>query len=96
MSNTIKPVGDHILIKPAETANEIGGIIIPETAKETPQEGVVISSGCGFVNRRGVTIPTGVSAGDRVIYYKNAGTSFKIEGVDYKILSSHDLLALVG
>ena len=96
MSLKIKPLGDHVLVEPTEE-NEVkkGGIIIPDTAKEKPTEGIVRAVGPGRKDDDGKTIPIEVKEGDRVLITKYGGTEVKLDSKEYKILNSGDLLAVV-
>jgi len=96
MSLKIKPLGDHVLVEPIEE-NEVkkGGIIIPDTAKEKPTEGIVRAVGPGKKDDDGKTIPIEVKEGDRVLITKYGGTEVKLDSKEYKILNSGDLLAIV-
>jgi chaperonin GroES len=97
MALNIKPLGDRILVEPAEEKEvKKGGIIIPETAKEKPQEGIVRVLGTGKTDDEGKKIAFEVKVGDRVLVSKYGGTEIKIEGKEYKLLSSEDILAIVG
>ncbi len=97
MALNIKPLGDRILVEPAEEKEvKKGGIIIPETAKEKPQEGIVRVLGTGKLDDDGKKIAFEVKVGDRVLVSKYGGTEIKIEGKEYKLLSSDDILAIVG
>ena len=97
MALNIKPLGDRILVEPAEEKEtKKGGIIIPDTAKEKPQEGIVRVLGTGKTDDNGKKIPFEVKVGDRVLVSKYGGTEIKIEGKEYKLLSSDDILAIVG
>ena len=92
----IKPLGDRIVIKVIEdTEQTSGGIFIPDSAKEKPQKGEVIAVGLGKLNDKGEREPMDVKVGDIVLYAKYAGTDIKIDGVEYKILSINDALAIV-
>ena len=92
----IKPLGDRILVKRIkEEERTKGGIIIPDTAKEKPQEGKVLAVGPGRFNDNGTRIPVDVSVGDVVIYTKYGGTEVKYNGEEYLILSARDVLAVV-
>ena len=96
MTSKIKPLGDHVLVEPAEEKEvKKGGIIIPDTAKEKPTEGVVRAVGPGKKDDDGKTIPIEVQEGDRVLITKYGGTEVKLDGKEYKILNSGDLLAIV-
>ena len=97
MALNIKPLGDRILVEPAEEKEiKKGGIIIPETAKEKPQEGIVRVLGTGKLDDNGKKIAFEVKVGDRVLVSKYGGTEIKIEGKEYKLLGSDDILAIVG
>jgi chaperonin GroES len=96
MALNVKPIGDRILVEPAEEKEtKKGGIIIPDTAKEKPQEAIVIALGTGKLNDDGKKIPFEVKKGDRVLVSKYGGTEIKIDGKEYKILSSDDILAVL-
>ncbi|MHB8124705.1 MAG: co-chaperone GroES [Desulfitobacteriaceae bacterium] len=92
----IKPLADRVIIKalPAEEKTK-SGIIMPDTAKEKPQEGEVVAVGPGKFEK-GERIAMDVKVGDRVIYSKYAGTEVKYDGVEYLILKELDILAIVG
>jgi chaperonin GroES len=97
MALNIKPIGDRILVEPVEEKEvKKGGIIIPDTAKEKPQEGIVRALGTGKTDDKGKKIPFEVKVGDRVLVSKYGGTEIKLDGKDYKILSSDDILAVIG
>jgi len=96
METKIKPIGDHVLVEPAEEKEvKKGGIIIPDTAKEKPTEGVVRAVGPGKLDDDGKRIPIEVKEGDRVLITKYGGTEVKLDGKEFKILRSDDLLAIV-
>ncbi|HZT22922.1 MAG TPA: co-chaperone GroES [Verrucomicrobiae bacterium] len=97
MALNVKPIGDRILVEPIEEKEvKKGGIIIPDTAKEKPQEGVVRALGTGKLADDGKTkIPFEVKVNDRVLVSKYGGTEIKIDGKEYKILSSDDILAIL-
>lgn len=92
----IKPLADRVVIKaiPMEEKTK-SGIIMPDTAKEKPQEGEIVAVGPGKFEK-GVRTPLDVKVGDRVIYSKYAGTEVKYDGVEYLILKELDVLAIVG
>ena len=93
----IKPLEDRILVRPEEgEETTVSGIVIPDTAKEKPQEGTVLAVGPGKRSDTGDLIPVDVKEGDRVIYSKYGGTEIKIEGEDLLILSTRDVLAILG
>ena len=92
----IKPLGERIVIKVVEdTEQTSGGIFIPDSAKEKPQKGEVVAVGEGKTNDKGEKEPLEVKVGDIVLYAKYAGTDVKMDGVEYKILSIKDALAIV-
>ncbi|CAN5685715.1 co-chaperone GroES [soil metagenome] len=95
--SNIKPLEDRILVRPEE-GDEMtpSGIVIPDTAKEKPQEGTVLAVGPGKRSDTGELIPVDVTEGDRVIYSKYGGTDITVESEDLLILSSRDVLAIVG
>ena len=92
----IQPLGDRVLIKPME-AKEVkkGGIIIPDTAKEKPQEGKVVAVGKGKATEDGKVLPVEVKPGDRVLYGKYSGTEIKIDDMDHVIMSQDDILGIL-
>ncbi|WP_425803615.1 co-chaperone GroES [Desulfitobacterium sp. Sab5] len=92
----IKPLGDRVVIKslPSEERTK-SGIIMPDTAKEKPQEGEIVAVGPGKMEK-GERIALDVKVGDRVIYSKYAGTEVKYDGEEYLILKETDILAIVG
>ena len=94
---SLKPLEDRIVVKPnEEDETTVSGIVIPDTAKEKPQEGTVVAVGPGRFNEDGdERIPLDVKAGDTVIYSKYGGTEVKVEGEDYLVLSGRDVLAIV-
>ena len=97
MSVSIKPLEDRILIKSIEAEKTTAsGLVIPDTAKEKPQEGEVLAVGPGRIDDKGNRVPIDVTVGDRVIYSKYGGTEIKHCGEEYLILSARDILAVVG
>jgi chaperonin GroES len=96
MALNIKPLGDRVLVEPIEEKEvKKGGIIIPDTAKEKPQEGKVVALGTGKTDDDGKKVPFEVKVGDRVLVSKYGGTEVKINDKEYKLLSSDDLLAII-
>ena len=96
MAINVKPLGDRLLIEPAEEKEvKKGGIIIPDSAKEKPTEGVVVALGTGKTDDSGKKIPFEVKKGDRVLVSKYGGTEIKLDGKEYKLLGSDDLLAIL-
>lgn len=93
----IKPLGDRVLVEQVEEAEQVkGGIVIPDSAKEKPQEAKVVALGTGGTDDGGKKIPFDVKVGDLVLTSKYGGTDVKLDGKEYKILSSSDILAIVG
>ncbi|MBC8448946.1 MAG: co-chaperone GroES [Chloroflexi bacterium] len=93
----LKPLGDRIVVKPIEREERTpSGIILPETAKEKPQEGEVLAVGPGRRDEDGDRIPMDVKEGDRVLYAKYAGTEVKVDDQKLLILKESDILALIG
>ena len=93
----LKPLGDRLLVKPIEQEEKTAsGIILPETAKEKPQEGEVLAVGPGSRKEDGERIAMDVAVGNRVLYAKYAGTEIKMDGAKYLILRESDVLAIVG
>ncbi|MCL2541669.1 MAG: co-chaperone GroES [Nocardioidaceae bacterium] len=96
MSINIKPLEDRIVIKQVEAEQTTAsGLVIPDTAKEKPQEGEVLAVGPGRVDDNGNRVPLEVAVGDKVIYSKYGGTEVKYAGEDYLILSARDILAVI-
>ncbi len=93
----IKPLGARVLIKPIDSEEQKsgGGIIIPDTAKEKPQEGKVIAVGPGRTDDEGKHIKLSVKKGDKVLYSKYGGTEIKIDGKEHLIMSESDILAIL-
>ncbi len=92
----IRPLGDRILVKRIkEEERTKGGIIIPDTAKEKPQEGKVVAVGKGKVNEDGKLIPTEVKAGDKILFGKYSGSEVKIDGEEHLILREDDILGIL-
>ncbi len=96
MSVAIKPLEDRIVIQQL-AAEEVttSGIIIPDSAKEKPQEGTVVAVGPGRIDDNGNRVPLDVSIGDVVLYSRYGGTEVKYDGVEYLVLSARDILAIV-
>ena len=92
-----RPLGDRVLVKRVEEESKTkGGIIIPDTAKEKPQEGEVVSVGTGTRSDDGTVTPLDVKAGDRILFGKWSGTEVKLEGEDLIIMKESDILGIVG
>jgi chaperonin GroES len=95
MGVSLQPLEDRIVVKPSEGEEmTASGLVIPDTAKEKPQEGEVIAVGPGRFEE-GNRVPLDVKVGDKVIYSKYGGTEVKLEGDEYLILSARDVLAIV-
>jgi chaperonin GroES len=95
-SFSLKPLEDRIVVKPSEEEETtVSGIVIPDTAKEKPQEGKVVAVGPGRFED-GTRVPLDVKVGDKVIYSKYGGTEVKVAGDEYLILSARDVLAVIG
>lgn len=91
----LKPLGDHVLVKPLSKEEKTeGGIYLPDTAKEKPQEGEVVAVGQGRMLDNGTRVTPEVKAGDKVIFSKYGGTEFKVEDEEYLILRENDILAI--
>ena len=93
----VRPLHDRVLIKRIEEQETVrGGIIIPDTAKEKPQEGEVVAVGTGKRLESGQILPLEVKEGDRVLFGKYSGTEIKVEGTDYLILREEEILGILG
>lgn len=91
----IKPLGNRVLIKPAQEENRsVGGILLPDSAKEKPCEGVVIAVGPGKTYDNGVFFPTSVKPGDTVVYGKWSGTEFKRNGDNYIVVDEDQIIGI--
>ena len=96
MSVSIKPLEDRVVIQTVEAEQTTSfGLVLPDTAKEKPQEGKVVAVGPGRIDDNGKRVPVDVAAGDLVIYSKYGGTEVKYDGEEYLILSARDILAVV-
>jgi chaperonin GroES len=97
MSTTLKPLGDRLVVEPQEQEQiTASGLVLPETAKEKPQQGTIIAAGPGRRDDDGKRIPLDVAVGDTVLYAKYGGTEVKIDGKKVLILKESDVLAIVG
>jgi chaperonin GroES len=93
----IKPLGERVLVEPLKEGEvNKGGIIIPDSAKEKPQEGKVIAVGTGKLDEDGKKIPFNVKVGDTVLMPKYGGTEVKVGGKEYQIVREDDILAIIG
>ncbi len=96
MAINLKPLGDRVLVEPLEEKEvKKGGIIIPDTAKEKPTEGVIRALGTGKTDDNGKKVPFEVKVGDRVLVSKYGGTEVKLDGKEYKLLNSDDILGII-
>ncbi|MGZ3583104.1 MAG: co-chaperone GroES [Ktedonobacterales bacterium] len=96
MASKIRPVGDRVVVRPAQKEEVTrSGIVIPDTAKEKPQEGTVVAVGTGKLNDKGERSPMEVKEGDRVLFAKYGGTEFTIEGDEVLVLRESDILAIL-
>jgi len=96
VATTIKPLEDRVLVQPLEAeTTTASGLVIPDTAKEKPQEGKVIAAGPGRVDDKGTRVPMDVKEGDVVIFSKYGGTEVRYDGQDYLLLNARDILAVV-
>ena len=93
----VKPLGDRVLVERFEEqeAKSLGGIIIPETAKEKPQRGKIIAAGAGKKNDQGERVPLDVNEGDEVLFGKYAGSEVKVEGKEYLIMREDDIVGIL-
>ncbi len=92
----LRPLGDRIVVEPLEAEEKTkGGIILPDTAKEKPQEGKVVAAGKGKLDEDGKPMPMEVKVGDKILYGKYAGTEITVDGKEYMILREEDVLAVV-
>jgi chaperonin GroES len=93
----IRPLGDRVVVKPAEREDKTkSGIFLPDTAsKERPMEGTVLSVGDGRLDDNGRRVPMNVKAGDKVLFAKYGGTEYKVDDIEYLILSEKDILGVI-
>ncbi|MCX5860134.1 MAG: co-chaperone GroES [Proteobacteria bacterium] len=92
----IRPLRDKILVKRlAEEEKSKGGIIIPDSAKEKPMEGLVVAIGTGKLNEEGKVIPLVVKVGDKILFAKYSGTEIKIEGDDHLVITEEEILGII-
>jgi chaperonin GroES len=93
----LKPLGDRVVIELVESEEKTAsGIVLPDSAKEKPQEGKVVAVGTGRVLESGERVALEVAEGDRIIFSKYAGTEVKYEGAEYLLLRENDILAVIG
>jgi chaperonin GroES len=92
----LKPLNDRVIVSRVEKEQKTaGGIIIPDTAKEKPQEGKIVAAGPGKLDDKGNRIPLEVKEGDRILFSKYAGTEIKIDGVEHVFMKEDDILAVI-
>ena len=97
MKTTLRPLHDRVLVKRLQEQDEKhGSLIIPDTAKEKPQEGRIVAVGTGKVNDDGKNFPLAVKAGDRVLFGKYSGSEVKLDGEEYLIMKEEDVLGILG
>ena len=96
MALKVKPLSDRVVVEPAPAEDvSSGGIILPDTAQEKPQQGSIVAAGPGKVSDSGKTIAMEVKKGDRILYGKYSGTEFSFEGTEYLIMRESDILAVL-
>ncbi len=96
MAINVKPLGDRVLIEQVEEKEtKKGGIIIPDTAKEKPSEGIIVALGTGKTDENGKKVAFEVKKGDRVLISKYGGTEIKLDGKEYKLMNVDDILAVI-
>ena len=96
MALNLKPLGDRVVVRPLNADQTTkSGIVLPDTAKEKPQQGEVLAAGAGRVKDDGVRVPMDVKVGDKVLFAKYSGTEFKLESEELLVLSEKDILAIV-
>jgi len=91
----LKPIGDRVLIRYVPADEKVGSIVIPDTAKEKPQQGIVEAVGDGKIDEKGQRQPMHVKAGDRVLFGKWSGTEVRLDGQDYMVLRETEILAVL-
>jgi chaperonin GroES len=92
----LRPLGDRVVVKPVEREERTkSGIVLPDTAKEKPQEGIVEAVGTGRILDSGQKVPMELQVGDKVLYAKYAGNEFKLDDIEYLIISEKDVLAVL-
>jgi len=97
MAVNVRPLGDRVLVKPLDEKEvKKGGIIIPDTAKEKPQEGEIVALGTGKTDEKGNKVEFTVKKGDKVLISKYGGTEIKVDGENYLIMREDDILGIIG
>ena len=93
----LQPLGDRLIVEVLEEEETtVSGIVLPDTAKEKPQEGIVEAVGTGRILDNGTKVPMELKVGDKILYAKYAGNEFKVDEIEYLIVSEKDVLAIVG
>jgi chaperonin GroES len=92
----VRPLRDRVMVRRLEAETKVGGIIVPDTAKEKPQRAEVVAVGSGRVLENGMRVPLTLKAGDRVLVGKWSGTEVKIDGTEYLILKEDEILGILG
>ena len=96
MALKVKPLSDRVVVEPAPAEDvSTGGIILPDTAQEKPQQGTIVAAGPGKVSDSGKAVAMEVKKGDRILYGKYSGTEFSFEGTEYLIMRESDILAVL-
>ena len=96
MALKVKPLSDRVVVEPAPAEDvSSGGIILPDTAQQKPQQGTIVAAGPGKVSDSGKTVAMEVKKGDRILYGKYSGTEFSFEGTEYLIMRESDILAVL-
>ncbi len=96
MALKVKPLSDRVVVEPAPAEDvSTGGIILPDTAQEKPQQGTVVAAGPGKVSDSGKNVAMEVKKGDKILYGKYSGTEFSFEGTEYLIMRESDILAVL-
>ncbi|MBI2026337.1 MAG: co-chaperone GroES [Deltaproteobacteria bacterium] len=94
--STVRPLQDRVIVKRVQEEEKTkGGIIIPDSAKEKPQEGLVVSVGAGKLSEKGEKVPLDVKKGDRILFGKYSGTEITIEGIEHLIMREDDILGVI-
>ena len=96
MGLSLKPLSDRVVVEPAAAEEKSsGGIILPDTAQETPQQGTVVAAGPGKISDSGTLVEMSVKSGDKILYGKYSGTEVNVAGTDYIIMRESDILAIM-
>ena len=96
MGLSLKPLSDRVVVEPAAAEEKSsGGIILPDTAQEKPQQGTVVAAGPGKISDSGTLVEMSVKSGDKILYGKYSGTEVKVAGTDYIIMRESDILAIM-